>query len=733
MKSVRYKVDAGVAWLVMNNPPLNALSHELRSGIVDALDDALADDEVRAIVLMGSERAFSSGADIKEFSGNAFYAEPFLPAVCDILEAAAKPVIAAISGVCMGGGLELALGCHHRVALADTKISFPEVKLGLIPGAGGTQRFPRLVGLETAINLIVSGSTVPASAFRGTALFDALVANEAGADGLAAAAHQLASAVSGKPIRRVRELAVSHPQGEAFLQFAKQGVAAVARGLPAPLRALDAIGAALTQKFDAGIATEQKIFAELMVSEESKALRHAFFAERAASKVAGVDERTPGRKVASVAIVGAGTMGGGIAMSFANAGIPVTLLEAKQEALDRGIASIRKNYEGAVGKGKMKPEEAAKRVSFITPTLDYSAARDADLVIEAVFEDLAVKKEVFRKLDGVARRGAILATNTSTLDVNAIAAFTKRQGDVLGLHFFSPANVMRLLEVVRGKKTKPDVLATAMAVAKKIGKTAVVAGVCDGFIGNRMINAYSQQALLMLEEGASAQQIDQAIEKFGFAMGPFRMSDLAGNDISWHIRKRHYAEHPRQRRMRIADRICELGRFGQKTGSGWYRYEPGKREALPDAVVDQIIFEERRALGMTPRKIGDAEIVDRLVLALVNEGARILEEGIAQRASDIDVVYLMGYGFPVHRGGPMFHASSLGLKHVLRRMKEFAANSHADPQFWKPSALLARLAAEGRNFDDATARIAGRNRQRRPQRSRPKASRGIKKRSARRG
>jgi 3-hydroxyacyl-CoA dehydrogenase len=698
MNAIRYKVDAGVAWLVMNNPPLNALSHELRAGIVAALDRALADAKVRAIVITGNERAFSSGADIKEFSGGAFYAEPFLPAVVDIVEAATKPVIAAISGACMGGGLELALGCHYRVALADARIAFPEVKLGLIPGAGGTQRFPRLVGLEAAINMIVSGATMPASAFKGTALFDVIAK-----DDLAAAAKSFAQTVLAKPIRRVRVMPVAHPQAEAFLQFARTSVAAVSRGLAAPARALEAVAASLSPRFETGIASEQKIFAELMISEESKALRHAFFAERAASKVSGLDEKTAARPVKSVAVVGAGTMGGGIAINFANVGIPVTLLEAKQEALDRGVAAIRKNFEGAVAKGKLKPEDAQKRAALITPSMDFADAKHADLIIEAVFEDLEVKKDVFRKLDAVARRGAILATNTSTLDVNRIAAFTRRPADVLGLHFFSPANVMRLLEVVRANKTRPDVLATAMAVAKRIGKTAVVSGVCDGFIGNRMINAYSQQALLMLEEGASVQQVDRAIEKFGFAMGPFRMSDLAGNDISWHIRKRHYVEHPGQRHMRIADRVCELGRFGQKSGLGWYRYEPGKRDALPDPVVDAIIAEERKALKIQPRKIDDAEIVDRLVFALVNEGARILEEGIAQRASDIDVVYLTGYGFPVFRGGPMFHASRVGLKQVLRRMKEFAANPHAGGAFWKPAKLLTRLAAEGRTFDDAPA------------------------------
>jgi 3-hydroxyacyl-CoA dehydrogenase len=394
-------------------------------------------------------------------------------------------------------------------------------------------------------------------------------------------------------------------------------------------------------------------------------------------------------------------MGGGIAMNFANVGIPVTIIEAKQDALDRGIAGIRKQYEGQVAKGKLKADDATKRAGLITPSLDYASAAKADLVIEAVFEDLGVKKTVFQALDKVMKRGAILATNTSTLDVDRIAAFTKRPGDVLGLHFFSPANIMKLLEVVRAKKTRPDVLATALSIAKKIGKTAVVAGVCDGFIGNRMINQYSEQALLLLEEGASPRQVDAALEKFGFAMGPFRMSDLAGNDISWHIRQRHYAEHPKQRKMRIADRVCELGRYGQKSGLGWYRYEPGKRDAIPDPVVDKIIDEERKALKITPRAIPDAEIIDRLLYALVNEGAHILEEGIAQRASDIDVVSLWGYGFPAQRGGPMFYASRKGLGSVARRMRQFG---------WKPAKLLTDLAKAGKGFDEMPKRTKGASR-----------------------
>ena len=704
MKEAGYKVEAGIAWLTLNNPPLNALSHALRQAILGALDRAVADGKVKAIVVLGSDRAFSSGADIKEFSGGAFYAEPFLPALCDALEAATKPVIAAVSGACMGGGLELALGCHYRVALADAKIAFPEVKLGLIPGAGGTQRFPRLVGLEAALNMIVSGSTMPASAFKGSPLFDAVV-DSGGMDALRQAAREFAQklAQKGNAVRRVRDLKVAHPQAEAFVQFAKTSVNAVARGMTAPLRAVDAVAASMGQPFDKGIAVERRIFTELMASPESQALRHAFFAERAASKVNGLGDKTPQRKIQQVAVVGAGTMGGGIAMTFANAGIPVTVLEAKQEALDRGMAGIRKMYEGSVAKKKLKPEDAQKRIALITPSLDYGTAAKADLVLEAVFEDLEVKKSVFREIDKVAKKGAILATNTSTLDVDEIAAYTKRPGDVLGLHFFSPANIMRLLEVVRAKKTRPDVLATAMSLAKRIGKTAVVSGVCDGFIGNRMIDAYSQQALLMLEEGASPQQVDRAIESFGFAMGPFRMSDLAGNDISWHIRKRHYAEHPKMRQMRIADRVCELGRFGQKTGSGWYRYEAGRRDAIPDPVVDKIIDEERQALKITPRKLADEEIVDRLLFSLVNEAAHILEEGIAQRASDIDVVYLMGYGFPAQRGGPMFHASQVGLGRVVRRMRGFG---------WKPAKLLVDLAAAGRGFDDSPRAGANKGKQR---------------------
>jgi len=694
----RYRRDGVVAVIELNNPPLNPLSHELRSAITAAVDRAASDDAVKAIVLIGNERAFSSGADIKEFETPKALAEPNLDSLNHVIESCPKPVVAAISGACMGGGLELALSCHFRVALANAKIAFPEVKLGICPGAGGTQRFPRLAGLELAANLIASGTVVPAKALKGTRVFDE-VAN----DGLPEAALAFANKLvkDKRPIVRARDLSVDYPQADAYLHFARMGAASVSRGMPAPVRCVDAVAAAVTLPFDQGLAAERAIFKELMITPESKALRYAFFAERAASKIPDVPESTLQRPIKSVAVLGAGTMGGGIAMNFANVGIPVFLLEVKQDALERGVATIRKNYEASAKKGRLTAQQVAERLALITPTLEYADIANVDLAIEAVFEDMDVKKQVFTRLDTTLKRGAILATNTSTLDVNQIARFTRRPKDVVGMHFFSPANVMKLLEIVRGKVTAKDVLATVMGVAKRIGKTGVVSGVCDGFIGNRMIEQYSRQAMFMLEEGASPQQVDRAIEKFGFAMGPFRMSDLAGNDIGWHIRKRRYVEQPDLKYSKIADRICELGRYGQKTGSGWYRYEPGRRDALPDPVVEEIIAAERKALGVKPRKISEAEIVDRLVFALTNEGAHILAERIAQRPSDIDIAYLTGYGFPVYKGGPMFHADQVGLFNVVRRMREFAANPHGDPGFWRPAPLLTALLEHGKQLADA--------------------------------
>jgi len=694
MSSTQYQVHGRVAVISMNNPPVNGLGYELRRGIVDGIKQAEADDNVKAVVIIGNDKAFSGGADIREFGTPKATAEPNLLTVINYLDTTTKPVIAAIGGVCMGGGLELALGCHFRIAKPDTQVALPEVKLGLLPGAGGTQRLPRLIGLEPALNLIVSGQSVPAGMFMGTKLFDEFSQGDLLQDALALAEKVIEEQ---RPIKRVRDMKVEHEHPEAFFLWARTGISQMAKNFPAPLKCVDAVEASVFKSFEEGMKVERECFTQLMMSDESRALRHIFFADRAASKIPDIDDSVPTREIKSVGIIGAGTMGSGISINFLNAGIPVVILETKQEALDRGVANIRKVYEDRVARGKTSRDKADKALSLLKPTLSYDDLKDVDLVIEAVFEEMSVKETVFKKLDEVCKPGAILATNTSTLDVNKIASFTSRPQDVIGLHFFSPANVMKLLEVIRGDKTGKDVLATAMKLAKTIKKTAVVSGVCDGFIGNRMINVYAREAMILVNEGASPQQVDNAIEKFGFAMGPFKMSDLAGGDIGWAIRKRKYAENPNFPRAIIADRLCEMGRFGQKTGAGYYRYEG--RTALPDPVVDEVIEQARKEMGITPRKISDEEIVQRCVFALVNEGARILEEGIAQRASDIDLVYLTGYGFPIHRGGPMLYADMVGLMNVVRAMEGFARNPHTDSAFWQPAPLLAKLAAEGKTFN----------------------------------
>ena len=692
--STAYAVHGPVAVVTLNNPPVNGLGHALRSGIVAALDQALADPQVQAIVLTGSARAFSGGADVREFGTPKAGQEPTLPSVIRALDASTKPVVAAIAGVCLGGGLELALGCHYRVAAPDASLGLPEVKLGLLPGAGGTQRLPRLIGLEAALNMIVSGQPAPAKAFAGTPLVHALIEGDL-VEGAVAFAAQVAT--RGEPLPRARDLKVKQPNADAFLQFARNTVAAASKPFPAPLQCVEAVAASL-KPFDEGLQTERTLFQALMQTPESRALRHVFQAERAAAKVPGLAEGTPLRSIARVGVIGAGTMGGGITMNFLNAGIPVVLLEMKQEALDRGLATIRKNYENSMKKGKLKPEQVEQRMGLITPTLEYAALKDADLVIEAVFEEMGVKEAVFRQLDAVAKPGAILASNTSYLDIDRIATFTQRPQDVIGLHFFSPANVMRLLEIVRGAQTAPDVLATSLQLAKQIKKVAVVSGVCDGFIGNRMLARYGAAAQGLINAGALPQQIDGALQKFGLAMGPFRMGDLAGLDIGWATRKRKAAEAGVEMKPIVADKLCEAGRFGQKTGAGWYRYEAGNRNPIPDSVTEQLIAEYRAAHGITPRKISDEEIVERCIFALVNEGARILEEGIAARASDIDLVYLNGYGFPLHRGGPMLYADTVGLPQVVRSLRRFAAEPGADAS-WQPAPLLVRLAEEGRNFN----------------------------------
>ena len=696
--------SGAVAVIRFGTAPVNSLGKETRRALTAAIDTAIADASVAAIVLVGENGLFSAGADIKEFGTPAMTAAPNLHNLITAVESSPKPVVAAIAGTCLGGGLELALGCHYRVAMDTAMLGLPEVKIGLLPGAGGTQRLPRLIGVENAVNVILGGVPVPAKLFKGSPLLDAVVVEDVIAAAVALATTKAAELGAGGKLPKARNLKVRDRNVEAVLGFARTMVQATYANYPAPGKCLDAIEAAATQPFDVGMATERRLFGELMLTPESRALRHAFFAERAAAKVPDVPDSTPTRPINSAAVIGAGTMGTGIAINFLNAGIPVLLLEVGQDALDKGVARIRDNYEGQVKKGRMKPADAEAKAKLLTPTLTYDAIAGADIVIEAVFEEMSVKEKVFQTLDKVMKPGAILATNTSTLDVDQIAAVTARPADVIGTHFFSPANIMKLLEVVRGKATAKDVLATTMKLAKTLRKTAVVSGVCDGFIGNRMIEQYSRQALFMIDEGASPAQIDAAVEKFGFAMGPFRMSDLAGNDIGWHIRKRRAIEHPEISYSKIADKLCELGRFGQKTGAGWYDYKPGDRQAYRSAVVDELVATHRAAIGITPRKLDDAEIVDRLVYSLVNEGAKILEEGIATRASDIDIVYLTGYGFPVWRGGPMCYADEVGVYGVVQRLKELARNPYGDPGFWTPAPLLARLAAEDGAFNTTGAR-----------------------------
>ena len=694
--SADYQVHGSVAVITLNNPPVNGLGLATRAAAVQGVQDAERDPKVAAIVLTGAGKAFSGGADIREFNSPKALTEPTLHSLIRVVEGSSKPIVAAIHGVAMGGGLELALGCHYRVALPGAQIALPEVKLGLIPGAGGTQRLPRLLGLEQALEMILGGVPVLSEKLAGTPLFDEVFAP--GTELLPAAIAFAEKIAAARPLPKVRERAVGHPDAAAFLASARARVEATAGPFPAPRACVEAVAASVTaDSFEDGLRFERERFIHLTTTSESKALRHAFFAERSAGKVPDVPADTPLRSIATAAVVGAGTMGAGIAMNFANAGIPVMILEMKQDALDKGLAGIRKLYEGSVRKGKLTQDKLEQRLALIQGTLSYDAIATADIVVEAVFEDMDVKELVFRELDKVMKPGAILATNTSTLDVNRIAAFTARPQDVIGLHFFSPAHVMKLLEIVRGAQTAKDVLATALALSKKLKKTGVVAGVCDGFIGNRMLEQYLRQAYFLLEEGALPEQVDRAIEAFGFAMGPFRMSDLAGNDIGWHIRKRRALEAPGFTYSKLPDLLCEQGRFGQKTGAGWYDYQAGERSALPSAVVDEIIVRHSVDIGVQRRAIADDEIVERLVYALVNEGAKILEEGIALRASDIDMVYLSGYGFPLHRGGPMLYADTVGLPTVQAAIEGFGRGRQGEA--WQPAPLLARLAALGQGFN----------------------------------
>lgn len=691
--SATYEVKNRTAVITLNNPPVNGLSHATRAGIVDGLKKAMADKTVNSVVITGAGHAFSGGADVREFNTPKSFAEPTLHMVIAALEDAQKPVVAAVHSAAMGGGLELALACHYRVATAGAQIAMPEVKLGIVPGAGGTQRLPRLVGVETALNMIVSGNSVLSEELAGTRLFDQMIEGD-----LMAGAIVFADKVADvRPLPKVRDIKIDYPNYETFFQQARTTVSAQSANFPAPKKCVDCVAASVNMKFEDGMKVERENFLALLQTTESKALRHAFFGERAAGKIPDVPDDTPKRPIKSAAIIGAGTMGGGIAMNFANAGIPVMLVEMKPEALDKGLAAIRKNYENTLKKGKLTQQKFDERIGLIKGTLSYDDIKNADIVIEAVFEEMGVKEKVFRKLDGVMKPGAILSSNTSSLDLNRIADFTKRPQDVIGLHFFSPANVMKLVEIVRGEKTANDVLATTMALLKKIKKTGVVSGVCDGFIGNSMLDMYTRQAAFLLEEGCLPEQVDKAIEKYGFAMGPFRMGDLAGVDVSWAIRQRRIAERPDMEYSKIGDLLYEKGRYGQKTGGGWYDYKPGDRTPIPSLLVSEMIINYSKDIGVERRKISDQEIVERLIYALVNEAAYLLEEGIAQRASDVDIVYLTGYGFPRHRGGPMFYADTVGLSNVVAAMEKYALGRHG--KFWKPAPLLAKLATEGKTFN----------------------------------
>jgi len=693
MAKITQSVDLGtrgrVVVLTVDNPPVNALSQHVRKGLHDGIKQAIADGAVQAIVIVCSGRTFIAGADITEFGKPP--TEPSLHSVLDMIEGSPKPVVSAIHGTALGGGLEVTLACHYRVGVKSARFGLPEVKLGLLPGAGGTQRLPRVVGPQKALQMIVSGDPIGADEALRVGLIDEIVdGDDLTAAGVAFAERILSER---RPLRKIRDLdakiAPARGKPEIFAEFRKS-VARQTRGFRAPENCIKAVEAAVNLPFAEGIKRERELFVELLSSPESKAQRYFFFAEREAAKIPDVPADTPAKDIKKAAVIGAGTMGGGIAMNFANAGIPVTVVEVAPEALERGLGLVRKNYEATASRGRLTPADVDKRMGLITGTTDLKAVADADIVIEAVFEEMPIKKEVFAKLDAICKPDAVLATNTSTLDVDEIASATKRPESVVGTHFFSPANVMRLLENVRGKKSSKTTIATAMSVGRRIGKVPVLVGVCYGFVGNRMLHQRGLQAEKLILEGAAPHQVDRVLTDFGFPMGPFAMGDLAGLDVGWRIRKGRGVKAP------VADRICELGRFGQKTGAGYFKYEKGDRTPIPDPEVEKIIVDVATSMGITRRPIGDDEILQRLLYPMVNEGAQILEEKIAIRASDIDVIWVYGYGWPVYRGGPMFWADSIGLKTLRDRLLGFKKQS--GDAFWTPAPLLDRLANEGKGF-----------------------------------
>ena len=681
----------GIFWI--NNPPVNAISVGVRTAIIDGVAKIAQDPDVKIGVLACEGRTFMAGADITEFGK-----PPLSPGLHDAIRAvenSSKPIVAAIHGTAFGGGLEVALACHYRAAVPSAKVGLPEVKLGLLPGAGGTQRLPRLIGIEAALAMIVSGDPVPAAQAAKAGVIDKLIDGDL-IEGTLAYAASLAG--ENAPLRKVRDINIDSAKLPAgFFDEARKRVAKEKKNLFAPQRIVDALEAAATLPFEKGMARERELFMQCAANSQSKALQHVFFAERKAANVPNLDKSVTKRDVKSVAILGAGTMGGGIAMNFLNAGIPVTLLEMNQEALDRGIGVIRKNYDNTASKGKLTQEQVQQRMGLLKPTLSYSDLSEADLIIEAVFETMAIKKDVFGKLDKVAKKGAILASNTSYLSIDEIAAATTRPGDVVGMHFFSPANVMRLLEIVRGAKTAQDVLVTVVDVAKRINKVGVVCGNRDGFIGNRMLGGYAYQASLMVLEGAAPEQVDAALRNFGMPMGVLQMGDLAGLDVGYKSRKDRDPKSFDGRVTRSADLLVEMGRMGQKTQAGYYDYAPGDRTPRPSPVVADIIEKVSKEYGIVRRKFTDEEIVERCFLALMNVGCEVLSEGVAYRSSDIDIVYLYGYGFPAYRGGPMFWAENeVGLKTALEKLKKYSAETGG--QWLKVSPLLEQLVAQGKGF-----------------------------------
>ena len=694
---VLYRQSGAVGVITINNPPVNALAKDVRISIAELIDLAQTDKLIKAIVICGAGRNFCGGADIREFNTPNRAVRPMTRHLMNLVEESDKPVVAAIHGPTLGGGLELAMGCHYRIVDSEAKLGLPEVHRGVVPGAGGTQRLPRLVGFQKGLEMITSGTPVDAATALEIGLVDRIVTD---ADLVARAIAYASKLVEQNVVpRRTSEIEIdlNLKEGEAVVAEVRARLEKSARGMEAPFRCLESVANTLTMSFRDGWAREAEISEEAVASDESRSLVHSFFAERQTSKIPDIPADIPRRKIEKVAILGAGTMGGGIAMSFANAGMDVTVIEASQDNLDKGLARIEGNYDVTRKRGRLTDEEMAARMACISGSVDMAAVSEADLVIEAVFEEMEVKKSVFTELDRLAKDGAILATNTSTLDVDAIAAITKRPEDVLGLHFFSPANVMTLLEVVRAEKTSKDIIATVLDLSKKLGKTGVVVGVCDGFVGNRMLAPYFRQCDFLVEEGALPQDVDRVIETFGFRMGPFRVYDLAGLDISWAIEKRRAETRPVEERFSpLLGRICDLGRYGQKTGAGWYKYEDG-RTAVPDPLIETMLTERSAEMGINRRDISDEEILQRCIYSLINEGAKILEEDLAIRASDIDVIWQHGYGFPRWRGGPMFYADTVGLAEVVKTLDHF----HAEwGDKWEPTALLRELADSGSSFKE---------------------------------